>query len=647
MLHQKGRCRSFHVICENILIRDASPRQDVILTGVMFMRMLYCGIPVLRNKMKKNLLVILGTILLILQIYAVQAAPQAIFVTHGSEKVRTSGNDFYPGTYPAQYGYFVSIQNTPDDSGTVLGNITYEIDADNIIEYDQMQYANKQGTSIQWIFPQNVSLGENTFISSSARTDYIYQRYIPITVHRWTNRSVFATDGDQLASFSVSYDNFSLDDANATFTHVFGGIATNENSKFNASIVPGSFTTNMPLVNNPMALNNSHHKDFSNSTPVRVNQNYNFSVVIHIQLKDPAVTVTEYYPGFTTLLMGGNSSFDPVSSFSADSPSSMLPKYTRYARGSTNISNQWYYSFDFTRGVSLNESWTSSNSSNTRQKIGVYQNGVWYIDTDGSGTWNTGDRANNFGANGWTSKTGDWNGDGKTEIGVYKDGVWYLDYNGNGAWDTGVDNVSMFGALGWTPIVGDWNGNGKTKIGVYKDGVWYLDSDGSGTWNIGDTATMYGATGWTPVIGNWNGDATGTKIGVYKDGAWYLDYDGSGTWNAGDMANNFGAQAWQSVVADWNGDGKTEMSVYKDGMWYLDNDGSGTWNAGDMANTFGASGWASLPGDWNGDGNIEIGVTNGQQWYLDSNGNGAWDNGVDNAYSFGAPGWTPVVGKWG
>ena len=126
-------------------------------------------------------------------------------------------------------------------------------------------------------------------------------------------------------------------------------------------------------------------------------------------------------------------------------------------------------------------------------RVGVYKDGTWYLDMDGSGTWNAGDRANNFGAPGWTSVPGDWNGDGKTEISVYQNGVWYQDYNGNGAWDTGVDNVSMFGALGWTPTVGDWNGNGKTKIGVYKDGVWYLDNDGSGTWSAGDAANMFGA----------------------------------------------------------------------------------------------------------------------------------------------------------
>ena len=48
----------------------------------------------------------------------------------------------------------------------------------------------------------------------------------------------------------------------------------------------------------------------------------------------------------------------------------------------------------------------------------------------------------------------------RARIGVYKDGIWYLDWNGNGVWDGGMDKVYYFGTLGWTPVVGNWNGDG-------------------------------------------------------------------------------------------------------------------------------------------------------------------------------------------
>jgi len=142
-------------------------------------------------------------------------------------------------------------------------------------------------------------------------------------------------------------------------------------------------------------------------------------------------------------------------------------------------------------------------NSTTPSRIGIYQNGAWYLDNDGSGTWNTGDQANMFGAPGWTSVVGDWNGDGTTKIGVYKDGTWYLDYNGNGVWNTGIDKVYSFGAPGWTPIVGDWNNTGYSYIGVTNGQQWYLDWNGNGAFDGADKTYSFGAPGWTPVVGKW------------------------------------------------------------------------------------------------------------------------------------------------
>ena len=284
-------------------------------------------------------------------------------------------------------------------------------------------------------------------------------------------------------------------------------------------------------------------------------------------------------------------------------------------------------------------------------KIGIYRNGMWYLDDNRNGVWDAGtDKAYNFGAPGWTSVVGDWNGDGKgPKIGAYKDGVWYLDWNGNGIWDAGTDKVYNFGAPGWISVTGDWNGDGKgPKIGAYKDGVWYLDWNGNGVWDAGtDKVYNFGGPGWTSVVGDWNGDGKGLKAGVYRDGVWYLDWNGNGVWDAGtDKAYNFGGSGWTSVVGDWNGDGKgLKAGVYRDGVWYLDWNGNGVWDAGtDKAYNFGGSGWTSVVGDWNGDGKgPKTGVYRDGRWYLDWNGNGVWDAGIDKAYNFGATGWSPVI----
>ena len=289
-------------------------------------------------------------------------------------------------------------------------------------------------------------------------------------------------------------------------------------------------------------------------------------------------------------------------------------------------------------------------NTRTDERIGVFRNGTWYLDTNGNGSWDTGtDKVYTFGTIGWTSVTGDWNGDNKTEIGIYRDGVWYLDWNGNGSWDTGTDKVYMFGTTSWTSVIGDWNGDNKDEIGIYRDGVWYLDWNGNGAWDQGiDKAYSFGAVGWTPVVGDWNPAVPGTKIGIYKDGIWYLDWNGNGAWDAGtDKVYSFGTTGWTSVIGDWNGDNKTKIGIYREGAWYLDYTGNGVWDSGqDKVYTFGAFGWTPLAGRWKGGRISMIGVTNGQQWYLDSDGNGAWNGTIDYGYTFGAPGWIPVIGRW-
>ena len=155
-----------------------------------------------------------------------------------------------------------------------------------------------------------------------------------------------------------------------------------------------------------------------------------------------------------------------------------------------------------------------------KTKIGVYSNGIWSVDFNGNDKWDgTGPGKDfttpppGFGFPGATPVTGDWNGDGKTKIGVYYNGIWYIDFNRNGKWDgtgPGKDFTTPppgFGFPGATPVTGDWNGDGKTKIGVYYNGIWYIDFNRNGKWDgTGpgkDATASFGFQGAIPVTGDW------------------------------------------------------------------------------------------------------------------------------------------------
>jgi len=139
------------------------------------------------------------------------------------------------------------------------------------------------------------------------------------------------------------------------------------------------------------------------------------------------------------------------------------------------------------------------------------------LDLNSSGTWD-GTPTDRFyadfgsGVPGAVPVVGDWTGSGMTRIGYFDNGAWYLDRNGNGTWD-GTPTDTFYadfgvGLVGAVPVTGDWTGTGTTRIGVYHNGRWYLDINGNGAWDGTPTDTFYsnfgsGLAGAVPVSGKW------------------------------------------------------------------------------------------------------------------------------------------------
>jgi len=193
-------------------------------------------------------------------------------------------------------------------------------------------------------------------------------------------------------------------------------------------------------------------------------------------------------------------------------------------------------------------------------------------------------------------------------IGTYENGTWYLDVNGNGTYDGvgGGDATAVFGTSVMTPVTGDWNGDGTTEIGAYFNGFWFLDVNGNGIWNGiggGDVLVVFGTSAMTPVSGDWNGDGT-TEVGAFQNGTWYLDVNGNGTYDGvggGDATSVFGTAAMEPVTGDWNGDVTTEIGAYENGTWYLDLNGNGTYDGvggGDATTVFGTGSMTPVSGKW-------------------------------------------------
>lgn len=270
------------------------------------------------------------------------------------------------------------------------------------------------------------------------------------------------------------------------------------------------------------------------------------------------------------------------------------------------------------------------------------QDGIWIIaDANGVPV-----KKFRFGLRGATPVTGDWNGDGVTKIGVFINGLWFLDLNGNGVWDEN-DLWAKLGQQGDRPVTGDWDGDGKTDIGIYGPS-WFGDpralladpglpdaqnpiknryknmppepedatigyrtmkrtSTGNLRSDLIDHVFRFGTEDDAPVVGDWNGDGVYT-VGIFRNGAWFLDMDGDGRWSAGDVVVEFGQEGDIPVVGDWTGDGISKLGVYRNGTFYLDTNNSHTLDATDKVFSLGSPGDKPFAGDFTGSGVDTVGV---------------------------------------
>ena len=251
-----------------------------------------------------------------------------------------------------------------------------------------------------------------------------------------------------------------------------------------------------------------------------------------------------------------------------------------------------------------------------------------------------------FGLHGATPVTGDWNGDGLTKIGVFIDGLWFLDLNGNGVWDEN-DLWAKLGQQGDQPVTGDWDGDGKTDIGIFGP-AWFGDpralvadpglpdaqnpikngfknmppdpenatigyrtmkrtSAGNMRSDLIDHVFRFGTEDDVPVTGDWNGDGV-RSIGIFRNGTWFLDVDGDGRWGPGDAVAEFGQEGDIPVVGDWTGDGITKIGVYRNGTFYLDTNNNHVLDATDKVFTLGSPGDKPFAGDFTGSGVDTVGV---------------------------------------
>jgi hypothetical protein len=187
------------------------------------------------------------------------------------------------------------------------------------------------------------------------------------------------------------------------------------------------------------------------------------------------------------------------------------------------------------------------------KRIGIFRNGTWILDIDGSGVIDSNSKTVVFGQAGDVPVVGDWLGTGHIALGLFRQGTFILDLSGHlSGVPTGQSDATFpFGQGGDIPIVADWSGSGTTKVGIFRNGLWLVDYAGARVFNGQSRSYIYGQAGDLPVVGNWDSSGSPPKIGIYRAGLWVLDYDGDNAWTVpyvNEMVLGFGSQGFTPLV---------------------------------------------------------------------------------------------------
>ena len=254
----------------------------------------------------------------------------AQFSLHKNFDVHSENDTFTSGTCDAYLGYHMDIYNEDDDSDTVLGNLTFSIQPENITDVGWEEYAEWNESYAEWTFPPEFVIEENKGFGTGLSTNFSEPKYFNLNIIRWFNQTSFNETAYQLVNFSVEFED-------KNFEWVWGSVGAHEHEDFYAAIVSGTFATNAPI-DQVNEYEHEIHFDF-NKSALQSGVTYNFSVVVKVEPTRPIV----YKPDITIGQGLYYNSTAGETGFTAEMPSYMLPENVSYAAVSTNVSNTWRF----------------------------------------------------------------------------------------------------------------------------------------------------------------------------------------------------------------------------------------------------------------------------------------------------------------
>ena len=258
--------------------------------------------------------------------------PQARFQITKDITISTGDNQLADGIYDGRLQYGLTLNHLVDGSGTLFGNLSFAITAQDIAGVDWQQYAQWDESSAQWDFPEQFALEEradNYGLGPHAETSITVPQPLNLSMTRSFNRTVFNETGYQLIQSNITF-------TNTDFQWVWWAINAPSDDLVTATFVPGTFVTNAPV--DVLYEDTGRIFFMFNRSAITVGVPYTFSVVERVE---PTGFAVEVIPPIS---VGQGIYHDQTTSgpaYSINMPEGLLPQNVTAASVTKNVSSTW------------------------------------------------------------------------------------------------------------------------------------------------------------------------------------------------------------------------------------------------------------------------------------------------------------------
>jgi len=257
-----------------------------------------------------------------------QPLPRAEFILNVNYNRYGLNDNIASGTSPCRLAYLVSVYNYPDNQESISGNLSFTLDAPEVINAEPEAYVEINGTRLTWTFPEEITIDPGTTLSTQAATSTLVTRTSDITLERSCNRTVFTEAGMQQVTLNMTFDVIDLD-------NFWGRIECLETGDVRATFVPDTISTDLPLLTS--SEESTRIQFTANRSHLEAGRQYTLSCVVAVEPLRPVA----YAPACVVWEVRNSTSVTAPAGTQVALPAELLTQSVNDAGFSSNTACEW------------------------------------------------------------------------------------------------------------------------------------------------------------------------------------------------------------------------------------------------------------------------------------------------------------------